>query len=59
MTLKEGLARRFWGLIAWNSGINPTTDGVPITFDDDKGGHRAFCKTLASVAVEYIKSEEG
>lgn len=52
--LREKLARRFWGLIAWNAGLNPTTDGIPITFDDDSGGLRALCRTLSDIALKTI-----
>jgi len=52
MQLKEKIARRIWGLVSWNGGLNPTTDGIPVTFDDDISGLRPFCRTLAGVAVE-------
>ena len=49
---KDRVAKRLWGLVAWNNGINPTTDGVPITMADDTVGIRPYCKTLAQIALE-------
>lgn len=50
--IKDDLARRFWGLVAWNADVNPTTDGGPITFDQGPPGIRALCKTLAGIALQ-------
>ena len=52
---KDYLARRFWGIISWNAGVNPITSGEPVTFDEGPLELKALCKTLAGIALQEIQ----
>jgi hypothetical protein len=52
--MKEKVARRIWGVMAWNAGINPTIDGRPITYDNGPIWLRSFCRSVADIAIEEI-----
>lgn len=54
LEINQKIAERMWKFISWEKGINPSLDGLPVTYENAPLVYRAFCRALAWTVMEEL-----